>query len=247
MLRNLIIVSHAGLVLYSKEFVRGVGNPNMVGGLIVAMSTFSQQRTGLPASYIELSSVSVSICESTTHKVRCALFYDSSEGQDFGAVIARELLQEFIGTYGQQGKISNLTDFSGFNVKVSETIRNSVRPVLEDLQLERGINMCMLTSGEQIVHATDEVDRISVLANVQALMGMAQDVMAQKQDVPQQMTFRGARTTIHLVRLRESNLVVVSKNSISPELCQRSIDKAAKLLLKVISMASNLQDSWHMD
>jgi hypothetical protein len=99
MLRNLLIVSDAGIVLFSKEFVKGVENvrtrsdaarcvavlircaraapqPSMVGGLVTAMMNFAVQRAGLPVSFIELSTVGVAIVSNSRAKVTCAVFYD---------------------------------------------------------------------------------------------------------------------------------------------------------------------------
>jgi hypothetical protein len=64
MLRNVLIISDAGLVLFSKEFISAVGQPRLVGSLLTAMLEFSTNNVGAPVCYIEMSNVAVSICSS---------------------------------------------------------------------------------------------------------------------------------------------------------------------------------------
>ena len=64
MLRNVLIISDAGLVLFSKEFVSAVAQPRLVGSLLTAMLEFSSNNVGAPVCYIEMSNVAVSICAS---------------------------------------------------------------------------------------------------------------------------------------------------------------------------------------
>ena len=46
------------------------------------------------------AAVGVSMCQSTMYKVTCALFFDIEDGQEFGALIVREMLQEFLAVSG---------------------------------------------------------------------------------------------------------------------------------------------------
>jgi len=64
MLRNVLIISDAGLVLFSKEFISAVGQPRLVGSLLTAMLEFSTNNVGAPVCYIEMTNVAVSICSS---------------------------------------------------------------------------------------------------------------------------------------------------------------------------------------
>jgi hypothetical protein len=54
MLRNIMLISQSGIVLFTKEFVRGVENPRMIGALLSAMFARVSDLTGLPFRYIEL-------------------------------------------------------------------------------------------------------------------------------------------------------------------------------------------------
>jgi len=250
MLRNLLLISSSGIVLYSKEFIKAVAKPGLIGGLITAMLDFSEQRTGLPVSYIELATVGVSVVRDKGARVTCALFYDREDGQEFGQLIASEILRAFVQTYSSpnEEKISatGAEDFSGFNMRISETIRNSVRPVLDTLQQQRGILLAVLISGDTITHSTYDVDKIGILANIQALLGVATDIMTAKNDLPVRLTLKSERNTVFLIRLEGTSLVVVTKNSVKHDLYEPEIDNAAKLLRQVLIMSSNLQDAWHI-
>ncbi len=95
MLRNVLLISSSGIVLFSKEFIKAVSQPGLIGGLVMAMLDFSSQRVGVPVSYIALSTVGVSVQTHVHARVTCALFHDLSDGQDFGKLIATEILSAF--------------------------------------------------------------------------------------------------------------------------------------------------------
>lgn len=250
MLRNLLLISSSGIVLFSKEFVRAVAKPRLIGGLVTAMLDFAEQRTGLPVSFIELSTVGVSIVSNKIARVSCALFYDIEDGHEFGQLISEEILHAFVATYtsASEEKINpnNVEEFSGFNMKIAETIRNAVRPVLEQLALQRGIQVACLIQGDTITHSTADVDKIQILANIQPLIGVSTDVIAVKNDLPQRLVIRGERTTVVVVRIEGTSLVVVGRNSAKNEMQEAEIDTAARLLQKVLAISSNLQDAWHI-
>jgi len=249
MLRNLIIISSSGIVLFSKEFIRAVAKPRMIGGLITAMLDFSEQRTGLPVSFIDLSTVGVAVCSNPACKVICALFYDIEDGHEFGKLIASEILHSFVSTYANDGKIdpNEQDEFAAFNYKISETIRNAVKPVLDNLHQQRGITLALLTSGDAITHSTLDVDKIGVLANIQALLNVSGEIMNAKNDSLSRIVLKGDRTSVMLIRIERTSLVVVCKNSVKQEIIDTEINKAVSLLHKVIVVASNLQDVWHMN
>ena len=64
MLRNVLIISDGGLVLFSKEFFNTVSQPRLVGSLLTAILEFSTNNVGAPVSYLEFSTIAVSICSS---------------------------------------------------------------------------------------------------------------------------------------------------------------------------------------
>ncbi len=66
------------------------------------MLTFSQQKTGLPVSYIQLANIGVAITQHTDARVACAVFHDAVDGAEFGKLMARQLLDAFIHVSGAQ-------------------------------------------------------------------------------------------------------------------------------------------------
>eukprot|EP00455_Lapot_gusevi_P041811 TRINITY_DN4890_c0_g5_i1.p1 TRINITY_DN4890_c0_g5~~TRINITY_DN4890_c0_g5_i1.p1 ORF type:complete len:250 (+),score=51.87 TRINITY_DN4890_c0_g5_i1:139-888(+) len=247
MLRNLIVISSSGIVLFSKEFLNSIAQPRLIGGLVTAMLDVSINRTGLPVAYIELSNVAIAVVSNIEAKVTCAVFLDRDDGCSFAKLITRELLYAFIQQFStvlEKGVLS-LADFSGFNAKITEVIRNSVRPVLDHLQQQRGIQMALLVSGDTIIHSTAEVDKVGVLANLQALLGLATDLMYLKNDVPLSITMHSRRSRLVIRKVERSILVVVCKTSANQKKCDEVISKAARLTQRILILVSNLQDVWH--
>jgi hypothetical protein len=268
MLHTVIFISGSGIVLFVKEFIdsslkvkRQLTNnstkrcsethlfcflssfqPGQLGGILTAMLKFSIQRTGLPVSYIELESTGVAICGSD--RLTCVVFHDSSDGAEFGRLMAQELLFSFTNSYSselQDSKVNSPDLFSEFNGKIASIIRNSTRPVIDALADQKGISLVLLTTSDHIVHSTSEVDNLAVLANHQALLNVATDLMAAQNDVPLSLTLKARKTTLFVQRIERATLVVVYKNSVDIAALQKEIDKTAHLLRKVLVMASNLK------
>jgi len=246
MLRNLLIISSSGIVLFTKEFFNAVNKSRLIGGLMTALLDFSTQRVGVPVSYISLSNVGVAIY--TINKVTCALFHDLVDGPDFGKLICTEVLHSFVRTFSAQleEKVTSPDLFLSFNQKIAEVIRNSVRPILDLLQEQRGIEKAVLLSGDAILHSTVDIDKLGVLANHQALLGVSTDIMASKNDVPLSIVLKGEKKTTVLRRIERSSLIVQYSNTVNPVLCDQDIDKAVKLLQRVLNMLSSLQDMIHV-
>jgi len=207
------------------------------------MMEFSTQRTGLPVSYIQLSTVGVALVSHQRAKVTCALFHDVKDGgPEFGKLIASEILNAFITTYAHQlpleSKINLEESFRDFNLKIAEVIRHSVRPVLDRLRQKRGILKCLLTVGDSLQYSTDEVSKLGVLANHQALVAFSQEIMNVCVDEPTDITLKSAETTLTLLRFERASLVVLHQNGVN---VGEDIASAADLLKKVLVMASNLQ------
>lgn len=124
------------------------------------MLKFSHQKVGLPVSYIELTHTCVSISTSAEARVSCAVFHDAEDGAEFGSLLSREMLVAFVRTYQHElaasapnatttgggtlpsGGASGTTGtgifamdhFSDFQSKIADTIRNSVKPLLDQRQ-----------------------------------------------------------------------------------------------------------------
>eukprot|EP00474_Spongospora_subterranea_P000689 CRZ01147.1 hypothetical protein [Spongospora subterranea] len=246
MLRNLIIVSSSGIVLYSKDFTSVLSQPRLLGGLITAMLKASVIRTGFPVSLIELKSIAVAVQSDTKCKVSCSLFYDKSDGPAFGRLLALEILSAFVQQYSSQlVQISaNLKDFSGFNNKIGDAIRSSIRPALDMLTSVHGIQTALIISGDTLLYSTHEVDKVGVVANLDALFGIASDIMSAQHDLPVHMSFHNQNSRIVLLSVDRSILVVSCKAAIDARKLDYEINKTALLLQKLLVLNSNLQDSW---
>jgi hypothetical protein len=180
MLRNVIIIgSTSGLVLFSKSFTHGITNARMTGSLITAIIEFGQQTTGMGVCYIELTNVSVTMVANDDAKVVCALFYDRDDGVLFGRLICTEILNAFTQEYSyditQYGK--NLKDFYGFQKKIGHIVRFSTKSVITKLESHRGIKQVLFMNEREIIHRPDdEVDQLSILANLSAFMELCSGI-----------------------------------------------------------------------
>jgi hypothetical protein len=180
MLRNVIIIgSTSGLVLFSKSFTHGITNARMTGSLITAIIEFGQQTTGMGVCYIELTNVSVTMVANDDAKVVCALFYDRDDGVLFGRLICTEILNAFTQEYSyditQYGK--NLKDFYGFQKKIGHIVRFSTKSVITKLESHRGIIQVLFMNEREIIHRPDdEVDQLSILANLSAFMELCSGI-----------------------------------------------------------------------
>ncbi|KAH9138951.1 hypothetical protein AeRB84_016747 [Aphanomyces euteiches] len=192
MLRNVLVMATSGLVLFSKEFLHAIPQPRLIGSLLTAILEFSAKTTGAPVSYMEFTNVAVTIVVNESAKVFCAIFFDVADGPKFGAFLAKEILAAFVDEYaGDLGNIGhNLRDFHGFHYKISEVIRESVKPILSTcttiptlifmnrlstVQQQRGIQKAILVTDDAVTYATVEVDQLGVLVNMQSLRTLAAD------------------------------------------------------------------------
>ncbi|OQR90021.1 hypothetical protein ACHHYP_05870 [Achlya hypogyna] len=245
MLRNVLLMATSGLVLFSKEFAHAIAQPRLIGSLLTAMLEFSAKTTGVPVSFIEFSNVAVTIVTSESARVFCALFYDVADGAKFGAFLAREILTAFVDEYASDlGNIGhNLRDFHGFHFKISEVIRDSVKPILAALQQHRGVQKAVLVTEDAVTHATVEVDQLGVLVNLQSLRNLAANMMAFVGDNAHSVTIQGARNcSIQVSSLAPTNatLVVAYKKGPHAPHCLAAIHDAMHMLTRVCLLIKNL-------
>ena len=251
MIRTLIIISASGLVLFQKSFVNAVSQPRLIGSLLTAMIEFSSKVAGMPLAYIELLGCGVSVVTNDVAKVNCALFYDLDDGPEFGKLIATEILLAFSDTYSASldGLARDLNQFQEFQYTISSVIRNSVRPVLDKLQNERGIQAAVLVT-DQATYTKKEIDQIGVQANLGALVGAATDVLTagDLEDAPTQIYIDagGAKTRLVVWKLQGvgATLVVrVSKAAKMQDGVRAAIDTALTMLRKVCALSQSLHAS----
>ena len=114
-IRNLIVLAPSGLVLFEKEYGKEkIAQPRLLGSLLTAMTEFATQTTAMRPSYIEMSSLAVTMCREDS--VTCALVHDRTDKALFGRLLAGEILMAFVEEYGGPGRelSQNLKDFKGF-------------------------------------------------------------------------------------------------------------------------------------
>ena len=77
-IRNLIVLAPSGLVLFEKEYSKEkIAQPRLLGSLLTAMTEFATQTTAMRPSYIEMSSLAVTMCREDS--VTCALVHDRTD------------------------------------------------------------------------------------------------------------------------------------------------------------------------
>jgi hypothetical protein len=212
------------------------------------MSTFATQKTGFPVSYIEFSTLALSLVSDPTFKITCAVFTDVSYGSEFTRLLCREILQGFVSSYKttlQGGNLSgSLEVFQTFNVQISEIIRGSVKPVLEGLDHTRGVTMCALVSHESVLHSTSDMDKVGLLAYHQVLLRTGSGLLRQvstEDDAPLYIRIQGDKTTLDMYRIDWAYLIVQYKNAVNSKLVQNAVSQRATLLAQILTLTANLQ------
>eukprot|EP00944_MAST-04C_sp_MAST-4C-sp1_P007242 g7242.t1 len=249
MLKNILIVSSSGLVLFSKEYESSVDQPRLVGSLLTAIKEFSKNVAGMPVSYIQMKGVAVTIVSS--YDILCAIFHDGDDGPDFGKLVATQTLSTFISTYSNSLKNNigmNLKDFEDFQFKIPETVRSTIVPTLEKLQDCRGIQLAILvTNNSKVSYTTKEIDQIGFKANLQALKSIANDIMTATSDTTKQIWIDpnpNVRILVQRISHEQGTLVVkISKNvkRVDFKKCQDAIDEAINTLNKISYLMLSMQ------
>eukprot|EP00808_Paulinella_micropora_P002491 g41694.t1 len=185
MLHNILFTTTSGLVLFSKAFLKGK-LPTQLAGLVTAMVEFSTRRAGLPVSYIQLTNTAVAITTDAAAKVTCAVIHGAEDGPNVGGLLARELLQAFVGHYWRrfplESKVAVEERFQDFGSKITDVIKNAVGPVLRQLRARQEVETCLLIHGDSLQFATDPVDKLGLLANHEALTAASHDLLHRRQE-----------------------------------------------------------------
>jgi len=246
MLRNVLLLSSSGLLLFSKEFVNAAAQPRMLGSVLVAMLEKAKQTTGLQLTYMEFATTGVTIVGNETRTLFCVLFHDKADGEVFGKLLATEILSAFLHSYQNDLTRSvgvNLSSFQDFQFKLGAAIRDTGRPVLEQLKRNRAVVLALLVKEDpragdsSIQYATGEVDQFGVLANLKPLMSAATDLMAIRQDAARSIWLestptRASRLLVHRVVVGMFLVVQFSKRFDHAHYAQ-DVTRATRLLEKV--------------
>jgi len=245
MLRNILIISQSGIVIFNKNFSKATHKEKLIGPLIAAITELAKSSAGLPLSYIEMQSVSVSIATDDKTGTMCVVFHDL-EGKntlEFGKIITKELLQKFVELYAEElGKVQ-LNVFNGFQSKIAEIIRFSIRPILTQLAYNHkgAIVNATFVSDEQTFE-TGNIDHISFKANLKAVQSFCNEVISEKHDNTRYIYLEGATTRLHIYNLESLNatVVVVTLKQYNMKLCLHAIEHSIDMVEKVLRLANNL-------
>eukprot|EP00123_Amoebidium_parasiticum_P014758 comp22630_c0_seq1/m.34799 comp22630_c0_seq1/g.34799 ORF comp22630_c0_seq1/g.34799 comp22630_c0_seq1/m.34799 type:complete len:262 (-) comp22630_c0_seq1:823-1608(-) len=249
MLRHMLICNDGGLTLYSKEFVPlwDKERSRAMGNLMTAVNQMCRDCVGHPPSYIELATVGVSICvDGSKTKVVCALFHDKDDGEAFGRIVATELLRVFVDTYGgtlggdRLGAVKEAT-FAAFHARMAEAIRNAVRPILRDVAQAHGVEWCGLTQEHSLLHATQPLDQLALVANLDAFVGYCIELQALVNDRVATAILGGSRRVLVCQVSDVVRLVVVMDLKTNYSAARDTIDQALVLISKVFALLGNLQ------
>mmetsp|Transcript_26797 Transcript_26797/g.82260 ORF Transcript_26797/g.82260 Transcript_26797/m.82260 type:complete len:362 (+) Transcript_26797:1659-2744(+) len=181
----LILHQQSGLVLFAKDFVKNaVAQPRLLGSLLTAQTEFSEKCTGMKPTFIEMSSLAVTLVHDEAVRLLCALVHDRNDSAPFGRLIASEILAAFVDEFNADrlktpaGLGRDLKDFNSFDGKINGIVQNSVRPVLRELQSERGVVQAVLVTEEQVVQAGGpEVEQFSLYANMHYMLPYADHLL----------------------------------------------------------------------
>ncbi|KAJ1459771.1 hypothetical protein M885DRAFT_511008 [Pelagophyceae sp. CCMP2097] len=251
-LRNVIVLAASGLVLFAKDFFGAVAQPRLLGSLLTAMTEFSLQTTAMKPAFIELSSVAVTIVRDDVAKLLCALVHDRTDSAAFGRLIATEILTAFVEEFSVERlrtplsmHAHNLNDFHTFDGKVAGVIQNSVRPVLQKLQSQRGVTHALLVTDDSISRSGGDVDQLAVLASLEAVMAYSETIFAFARDQAKHMSFDAAgERRILLWRIEDSVLLVCVDKSVSCTCYSNAIEHACMLLRQLCSVTRNMNYSY---
>ena len=243
MLHNVLIISFSGLVIFSKDFLNILDQPRLIGGLLTAVIDMSLTRLGLPFSYMELARYAVAMVGNIEAKVACAVFTDKEDGSVFAKLMAKEILDSFVKSYGKSsmnGVVISSNEFGSFNGKIAECFRSAIRPALETLT-HRGVLLSFLTSGDYLICSSAEVDRVAIMSNLQALLGFAAEFMSNSGEEFRQMILSNRTTRTYLLRMDRATLVVVCRRNVASSVVEKVITPAYILLAKSMVFLSFLK------
>jgi len=255
MLRNALILSASGLLLFSKEFVNAASQPpRLLGSVLVAMLEKAKQTTALNLSYMEFAGrIAISIVGNSSRSVFCVLFHDREDGEEFGGLLATEILSAFLANYQNDLKSIGLNQnaFQDFQFQLGAIIRDTGRPVLDNLNRNRAVVQALLVKEDprvgdsSIAYATGEVDQFGVIANLKPLLSCALDCMSINQDSANSIWLestptRASRILIHKIGFGTC-LVVQFSMRFQPQQYQQDVQRAVSLLSKVSLISSLIQ------
>jgi len=220
-LRNVIVLAPSGLVLFAKEYGKAAAQPRLLGSLLTAMAEFATQTTAMLPSYIEMSSMAVTMVRDDVAKVSCALVHDRTDTASFGRLIAEELLLAFVEEYSGDGArlesgAQDLKAFRGFESEIPGVVHRSAGSVLARVSASRHILHAALISEDAngALHINQsggaEIDQLSLLAASKYLFFATDLVLEYRRDKTRHTAFDddGDETRTLLWRVQNCVLMI---------------------------------------
>eukprot|EP01103_Thecamoeba_quadrilineata_P004101 TRINITY_DN13824_c0_g1_i1.p1 TRINITY_DN13824_c0_g1~~TRINITY_DN13824_c0_g1_i1.p1 ORF type:complete len:253 (+),score=41.29 TRINITY_DN13824_c0_g1_i1:3-761(+) len=250
MIRNLKIMGRGGITLFEKEWAP-VRKSRMFGSLLVALQEHARQSVGLSLSYLELSTLAISLVTDDKTNLTCALIHDVSCGEPFARTIARQILHSFVATYSSLLDSPNLNpqpaSFTGFGTKLVDHISSSSHEVLFHLHQVHGVHSVILYENDEPISLCSLQDPVTIAANLSVIAELAGDLMQLQNDSARSVSLYMPQYHLLLRKITEkvsSYLVCVCHKGVAEQVYLPEIDNAVVILDKIYELVSNLKSGF---
>lgn len=246
-----VIVSKEGNQLFEKEFLsHDKIKPNIVSGIVTAMNAKYTKIIKAPCCYMEFDSISISVVKNTKYGISCLMLYQKDCGEEFGKLIATELVESFCNEYGDEvadlDKRKKLgfmkaTRFSEFEGKIAPAIKNSISPILEFLQSQKTINLAMLISSDQLLPHNHTVDAISFVSEYRSLMFQTKQIMSLCSETDNEVIIHAVDSIVMVRKIEMASLVVtINKNTVNKRQTFMLIAKYCDIIGHILKLVASL-------
>ena len=252
MLYNVVLFSKAGLPVFQKEFIPNDKiKPRIFTGIITAMNekTANILPFGSPCCYLEFDQISLSIVTNTKYSINCLLLYSKICGEEFGKLLATELVESFCSEFGDKIQRLRKSDkigedekhFKEFENKIAPAIKNSITPILEFLQSQKNINIAMLISSDQLLPHNHRVDAISFVSEYRSLIMSAKQIMSLCTDTDNEVIIHAHDSIVIVRKLENSHIfVAIDKNTNNKKQTLMLIAKYSSVISHILKLVASL-------
>merc|ERR1719461_964852 len=252
MLYNVILFSKAGMTVFQKEFIPNDKiKPRIFTGIITAMNkkTANILPFGSPCCYLEFDNISLSIVQNTKYSINCLLLYSKVCGEEFGKLIATELVESFCSEFGDEIIKLKKSDkigedekhFKEFENKIAPAIKNSISPILEFLQSQKDINIAMLISSDQLLPHNHRVDAISFVSEYRSLMFQTKQIMSLCTETDNEVIIYAHDSIIMVRKIEMASLVItINKNTNNKKQTFVLIEKYCHIISHILKLIASL-------
>eukprot|EP00484_Ammonia_sp_Unknown_P029124 CAMPEP_0197023886 /NCGR_PEP_ID=MMETSP1384-20130603/4527_1 /TAXON_ID=29189 /ORGANISM="Ammonia sp." /LENGTH=264 /DNA_ID=CAMNT_0042452181 /DNA_START=21 /DNA_END=815 /DNA_ORIENTATION=- len=252
MIYSLILYSKSALPIFQKEFIPNDKiRPRILTGIITAMNKKCLNIVGSPCCYLEFDKLSLSIVTNTKYNISCLLLYSKICGEEFGKLIATELVESFCSENGDELQKLQKSDkvgedekhFKEFENKIAAAVKNSITPILEFLQSQKYINIAMLISADQLLPHNHRVDAISFVSEYRSLMFQTKQIMSLLSETDNEVMIHAHDSIVMIRKIENSSLVVtINKNANNKKQIFLLIDKYCHIIGHILKLIASLGD-----